>query len=53
MNTTRKYGVGMQVKIVPQHWLRGSEIGELVGYEQRGQNNWLVEIRAPFSRRLH
>jgi hypothetical protein len=36
--------VGEQVKIVPQHWLRGGEIGRLVRFEQRGQNNWLVKF---------
>ena len=44
MNTAKKYGAGMLVKIVPQHWLRGGEIGQLVRFEQRGQNNWLVKF---------
>ena len=44
MNTTKKYGAGMRVKIVPQHWLRGGEIGQLVRFERRGQNNWLVKF---------
>ena len=44
MNTAKKYGAGMRVKIVPQHWLRGGEIGQLVRFEQRGQNNWLVKF---------
>ena len=48
MNTAKKYGAGMRVKIVPQHWLRGGAIGQLVRFEQRGQNNWLVKFDRSF-----
>lgn len=44
MNTAKNFGLGTRVKIVPQHWLRGGEVGRLVRFEQRGQNNWLVQF---------
>jgi hypothetical protein len=44
MNTSQRFGLGEKVKIVPQHWLRGGEIGRLIRFEQRGQNNWLVKF---------
>jgi hypothetical protein len=48
MERGRKFRIGMQVRIVLQHWLRGGEIGEILGFEQRGQNNWLVKFERPF-----
>ena len=48
MERGKKFGVGMQVRIVPQHWLRGGEIAEILQFEQRGQNNWLVKFERPF-----
>jgi hypothetical protein len=48
MERGRKCGIGMQVRIVPQHWLRGGEIAEILQFEQRGQNNWLVKFERPF-----
>lgn len=44
MNESRKSIIGGRVKIVPQHWRRGGEIGRLIRFEQRGQNNWLVKF---------
>jgi hypothetical protein len=44
MNKSQRFGLGEKVKIVPQHWLRGGEIGRLIRFEQRGQNNWLVKF---------
>ena len=44
MQSRKRYTVGVQVKISPQHWLRGGEVGQLVRFEQRGQNNWLVQF---------
>ena len=44
MNTSQRFGLGEKVKIAPQHWLRGGEIGRLIRFEQRGQNNWLVKF---------
>ncbi len=38
----------MRVKIVSQHWLRRGQIGQLVRFEQRGQNNWLVKFDHSF-----
>ncbi|MGH7794195.1 MAG: hypothetical protein ACREQ2_04730 [Candidatus Binatia bacterium] len=49
MKSGKKFGVGMHVKIVPQHWLRGGEIAEILRFEQRGQNNWLVKFDRPFA----
>ena len=49
MERTMKHGIGKRVKIVPQHWLRGGEIGQIVGFEQRGQNNWLVKFERRFT----
>ena len=48
MTTAKKIAVGSRVKVVPQHWLRGGEIGQLVRFEQRGQNNWLVKFDRSF-----
>ena len=48
MERGKKFGIGMQVRIVPQHWLRGGEIGEILSFEQRGQNNWLVKFERLF-----
>jgi hypothetical protein len=48
MSNQKKIGVGTRVKVVPQHWLRGGEIGQLVRFEQRGQNNWLVKFARSF-----
>jgi hypothetical protein len=48
MERGKKFGVGMQVRIVPQHWLRGGEIAEIQQFEQRGQNNWLVKFERLF-----
>jgi hypothetical protein len=44
MDKPRKLALGDRVKIVPQHWLRGGEIGRVIRFEQRGQNNWLVKF---------
>ena len=44
MNKSQRFGLGEKVKIVPQHWLRGGEIGHLIRFEKRGQNNWLVQF---------
>ena len=43
-----KIQLGMRVKIVSQHWLRRGQIGQLVRFEQRGQNNWLVKFDHSF-----
>jgi len=48
MKSGKQFGVGMHVRIVPQHWLRGGEIAEILQFEQRGQNNWLVKFERPF-----
>lgn len=48
MKSRKNLAVGMHIKIVPQHWLRGGETAEIVGFEQRGQNNWLVKFNRPF-----
>jgi hypothetical protein len=48
MDATKNHGIGKRVKIVPQHWLRGSEIGQIVAFEQRGQNNWLIKFERQF-----
>ncbi len=39
-----KTTIGVHVKVSQQHWLRGGEVGQLVRFEQRGQNNWLVQF---------
>ena len=36
--------VGTRVRVVPQHWLRGGEVGEIIGFEPRGRNNWLIQF---------
>jgi hypothetical protein len=48
MNRSGKFALGERVKIVPQHWLRGGEIGRLIRFEQRGQNNWLVKFETSY-----
>ena len=48
MNRSGKFVLGERVKIVPQHWLRGGEIGRLIRFEQRGQNNWLVKFETSY-----
>jgi hypothetical protein len=48
MKNGKKFAIGMHVRIVPQHWLRGGEIAEILRFEQRGQNNWLVKFDCSF-----
>ena len=48
MATAKEIRVGARVKVVPQHWSRAGEIGQLVRFEQRGQNNWLVKFDRSF-----
>lgn len=47
MNTALNYGLGMRVKIVSQHCLH-AQIGQLVRFKQREQNNWLVKFNHLF-----
>jgi hypothetical protein len=49
MRNTKKLEVGARVRVIPQHWLRGGDVGEVVRFEQRGKNNWLIQfdIRYP------
>lgn len=44
MKNSQRFGLGERVKIAPQHWLRGGEVGRLIRFQQRGQNNWLVKF---------
>jgi hypothetical protein len=48
MKEIKKFEIGARVRIGPQHWLRGGELGEVVGYERRGRNNWLVRFESSF-----
>jgi hypothetical protein len=48
MKEIKKFEIGARVRIGPQHWLRGGELGEVVGYERRGRNNWLVQFDNSF-----
>jgi hypothetical protein len=49
MKSRTKLAVGMHVRVVAQHWLRGGEIAEILRFEQRGQNNWLVKFDPPYA----
>jgi len=44
MRSKNRFAIGVHVKVSPQHWLRGGEVGQLIRFEQRGQNNWLVQF---------
>jgi hypothetical protein len=48
MKEMKKFEIGSHVRIGPQHWLRGGELGEIIGYERRGRNNWLVQFENSF-----
>jgi hypothetical protein len=49
MKKTKKLEVGARVRVIPQHWLRGGDAGEIIHFAQRGKNNWLIQfdIRYP------
>jgi hypothetical protein len=44
MRKTKRLEVGSRVRVIPQHWLRGGEAGEIIRFEQRGSNNWLIQF---------
>jgi hypothetical protein len=49
MRNIKRLEVGARVRVIPQHWLRGGDAGEVIGFEHRGKNNWLIQfdIRYP------
>lgn len=37
------------MRVARQHWLRGGEAGEVIRFERRGRNNWLVQFEISYS----
>jgi hypothetical protein len=44
MRNIKRLEVGARVRVIPQHWLRGGDAGEVIRFEQRGKNNWLIQF---------
>ena len=44
MRNIEKLEIGARVRVIAQHWLRGGDAGEVIGFERRGRNNWLIQF---------
>ena len=47
MRNIEKLEIGARVRVIAQHWLRGGDAGEVIGFEQRGRiTGWYSSISA-------
>jgi hypothetical protein len=44
MMNKNRLEVGARVRVMPQHWLRAGEVGEIIGGEERGRSRWLIQF---------